>query len=114
MRRTASFLIALTITLFACKMLEDKPAANCNASAVPENSFCFEYSKRDYSSPKSICAEFHGIWSETGACDRTNALGACKMKGGITKVFYSGTKFKTATEAQAECKVGDWIGPNEK
>ena len=112
MRKTL-LLVPIVIALFACKMFEGEPAAHCNASTATDKEFCFEYSKRDYTEAKKVCSGFPGTWSETGACPRTNALGACKMSGGITKVFYSGTKFKTEDEAKGQC-YDKWVGPNEK
>ena len=113
MRKAPLFLVPVAIALFACKMLGGEPAAHCDASSVEANEFCFEYTKRDYTDAKSVCKSLAGTWSETGACPRANALGTCKMSGGISKVFYAGTHFKTADDAKAKC-FDKWVGPDGK
>lgn len=98
----------VVVALLACK--DSKPAANCNAKATPSLGFCFEYPKDQVESGKGVCKSFPGVWTD-GPCDRTGALGVCKMSTGITKVFYPESG-KTAEAAQVECG-GKWVGPNE-
>jgi len=112
MKNSLAGLMLVALSLVACKLGGSEPAANCNASQVPENEFCFEYPKQDFSSIKPLCDKWGGTWSN-GACDRTNALGACRLSNGNTKVFYAGTQFKSAEDAKLKC-FDKWLGPNEK
>ena len=102
----------LGIALLGCKMLRGSPAGNCNASAVSEYEFCFEYPERVIESAKGTCKDFRGVWS-AGPCNRTNALGVCKLSNGNNKVFYKGTQWSTAEDAKKQCH-DEWFGPNEK
>ena len=114
MKNTVAALMLILVPLLACKnLMRDSPAGNCNASAVPDKEFCFEYPKSGVEGGKNLCASsFKGVWSE-GTCNRTNALGVCKLSNGNNKVFYAGTQWKTADDAKKECS-DEWVGPNEK
>jgi hypothetical protein len=101
--------------LLACSFpacTTDKPEGNCNARDLPDKEFCFEYPKRSVDEGQKVCKDFGAKWSD-GACDRSKALGACKLSSGVTKVFYSGTKFPSADAAKKEC-YDKWVGPDEK
>ena len=111
MKNSSLVAVPIFFALFACK-LGGKPAAHCDASQVPENEFCFEYTQRDFTDAKAVCKNFKGVWAETGACSRQNALGVCKLSDGINKIFYSGTRLQSADNAKLEC-AGTWAGPNE-
>lgn len=107
MRNAVGLLVGLCGVLVACKLGDSTPAGNCNARDNPENEFCFEYPKSEVANAPKTCVDFKGTWS-AGACDRTGALGACKLSTGITKVFYKGTKFPTEDDAKLKC-MGDWV-----
>ena len=112
MKNGPAALVFVGIVLVACKLGDSKPAGNCNAKDTPDKGFCFEYPKSDVESGKRVCKDFPGVWTE-GACDRTGALGACKLSTGITKVFYSGSVFASEEDAKKQC-YDKWVGPSEQ
>lgn len=112
MKNGAALLAFLGIVLIACKLGDSKPEGNCNAKDTPGHGFCFEYPKDQVAAAVDTCKDFPGVWSQ-GPCDRTGALGACKLSTGITKVFYSGSVFASEADAKKQC-YDKWVGPNEK
>lgn len=100
----------LAITLLACKLGGSKPEGHCDARS--SNGFCFEYPSSEIESGKGVCPNFPGTWSN-GACDRTSALGVCKLSTGINKVFYTSSQFASVDDAKKQC-FDKWAGPDEK
>ena len=95
--------MVLASALFACKLGEFEAAGNCNASAVEDKQFCFEYAKDEVASGQKVCSGWEGAKWSTGPCDKTNAHGSCETMSGIRKVFYKGTQFPTADAAKLQC-----------
>jgi hypothetical protein len=110
MKTVGALLALVAVCLLACKLGDKKPAGHCDARE--SEGFCFEYPKGEIESGKSVCPNFKGTWSE-GSCDRTSALGVCKLSTGINKVFYTSSQFSSADDAKKQC-YDTWAGPDEK
>ena len=107
MKNALAVLAVLAFALLACK--DSKPAGSCDRRTVEGWESCFDYPKGELESGKSSCAGANaGTWAEA-ACNRSGALGGCKMSTGITKWFFPGGKH-TLESAKLECS-GEWLTP---